>query len=423
MSLILKIKFLDIISLFFHNVSINLLLMMKKIYLIYKKEIAMNFTYYNPTKILFGAEHIASIKNEIPTSKKVLVLYGGGSIKKNHVYEDVMKALSEHEVFEFSGIEPNPTVETLDKAVNLVRSNQIDFLLAVGGGSVIDGTKYVAAAACYDGHGWDILEKNEPVINALPIGSVLTLPATGSESNSGSVITKKETNQKLAFMSPLVQPKFSVLDPKSMETLPERQLVNGIVDAWVHVCEQYITTPQDAMVQDGYAEALLKNLIQLAKDFPSRSTTPNWNDNLMWTANQALNGLIGAGVSQDWGTHMIGHELTALFGVDHARSLAIIQPSLLRNQISKKREKLNQMGKNVFGLNQSDNLAEETINHIEKLFHSLNVKTHLDDYGMSKADAVKQVIAKLEKHGMVQLGENQAITPDVSEEILDKAIV
>ncbi|MFH0233513.1 iron-containing alcohol dehydrogenase [Vibrio diabolicus] len=381
----------------------------------------MNFSYVNPTKIFFGQKQIAAIKEAIPSDQKVLVVYGGGSIKKNGVYDQVSEALEGHEWLEFSGVEPNPTKETLDKAVAMVKEHGVDFILAVGGGSVIDGSKYVAAASKYDGDGWDIMIGKHQVTKATPLAAILTLPATGSESNMGAVITKKETQDKLPFMSPAVQPKFAVLDPDVMKTLPERQLINGIVDAWVHVCEQYLTLPTGAMVQDGYAETLLKTLKTLGEQFAERDDDM-WRANLMWSANQALNGLIGSGVPQDWATHMIGHELTALWGVDHARSLAIVQPSLLRNQMQFKRPKLEQMGRNVFGLEAGDDLAERTIEAIEAFYHQLDVATKLENYGESREQAIDAIIEQLNKHGMTVLGENQAITLERSREILELAV-
>ncbi|OAJ95724.1 iron-containing alcohol dehydrogenase [Vibrio bivalvicida] len=381
----------------------------------------MQFSYVNHTQINFGQGQIQSIQTIIPSEQKVLVIYGGGSIKRNGVYDQVTQALEGHSWFEFSGVEPNPTKETLDKAVSLVKQQGIDFILAVGGGSVIDGSKYVAAAAKYEGDGWDIMVGKHQVTEAVPLGAILTLPATGSESNMGAVITKSETHDKLPFMTPHVQPKFAVMDPDVMKTLPEKQLINGIVDAWVHVCEQYLTKEHDGMVQDGYAEALLKNLKVLGLEFANRDSDA-WRANLMWTANQALNGLIGSGVPQDWATHMIGHEFTALWGVDHARSLAIVQPSLLRNQFAVKKQKLEQMGKNVFGLEASDELAEQTIQAIESFYQSLGVATQFGEYGNSKEEAVDAVISQLSQHGMVALGENQAIDLQQSRKILELAI-
>ncbi|MEI8607871.1 iron-containing alcohol dehydrogenase [Enterovibrio sp. Hal110] len=381
----------------------------------------MQFTYSNPTQIHFGQGQIAAIAGVIPAQSKVLVIYGGGSIKKNGIYDQVTDALKNHTWLDFAGVEPNPTKETLDKAVAIAKQEQIDFILAVGGGSVIDGSKYVAAAAKYDGDGWDILTRKYTIESALPIGAILTLPATGSESNPAAVITKAETQDKLPFMHPSVRPVFAVLDPDAMKTLPERQLVNGIADAWVHTCEQYITRPTNAAVQDGYAETLLRNLKTLGEQFAERDNDA-WRANLMWSANQALSGLIGQGVPQDWATHMIGHELTALWHVDHARSLTIIQPSLLRNQVDYKRAKLEQMGRNVFGFADSDDLAERTIDAIEAFYEQLGLETKLTEHTGNKETAINAVIDQLTKHGLTALGENQSITLEKSREILENAI-
>jgi NADP-dependent alcohol dehydrogenase len=380
----------------------------------------MKFSFSNPTRIQFGQGQIGSINTLIPKDSHVLVLFGGGSIKKNGVYEQVENALEGYNWESFGGVEPNPTIETLDKAVALIKETGVDYILAVGGGSVIDGAKYVAASAVYDGEGWDILTGKHTVDNALPIGAILTLPATGSESNGGSVISKKATKQKLAFMSPLVYPQFAVLDPDVIKSLPHRQVVNGLVDAFVHVCEQYLTFPQNAPVQDGYAETLLKTLIQLGGKIDNKDDA--WRANLMWSANQALNGLIGSGVAQDWATHMIGHELTALYGVDHARSLAIVQPSLLRVQLESKSAKLSQMGKNVFGLEESDDIAIRTIDAIEAFYQSLEVATQLTEHEGDKQSAVNAVVEKLKGNKMLSLGETGAITPEVSEQILNLAV-
>lgn len=380
----------------------------------------MQFSFNNPTQIQFGQGQIASIQSLIPADAKVLLLYGGGSIKSNGVYDQVVAALGEHDWREFGGVEPNPTVETLDKAVAVVKQDKVDFILAVGGGSVIDGSKYVAGAARYDGDGWDILTGQHQVKEAVAIGAILTLPATGSESNGGSVISRASTQDKLAFMSPAVYPQFAVLDPDVIKSLPPRQVTNGLVDAFVHVCEQYLTVVHGALVQDGYAEALLRSLITLGNAIDSQDDA--WRANLMWSANQALNGLIGSGVTQDWATHMIGHELTALYGVDHARSLAIVQPSLMRNQIQYKRAKLEQMGRNVFGLESSEDLAERTIDAIEAFYQQLDVATQLTEHDGDKQKAVDSIVASLESHRMLKLGENQSITLEVSRDILNNAV-
>ncbi|MGH1374479.1 MAG: iron-containing alcohol dehydrogenase [Cellvibrionaceae bacterium] len=381
----------------------------------------MKFSYSNATKIHFGKTQIQAIGKEIPADKKVLLIYGGGSIKSNGVYDQVIATLADSNLVEFAGVEPNPTVETLDKAVALAKAEKVDYILAAGGGSVIDGAKYVAAAALYDGDGWDIMTGQYRAKKALPLGVVLTLPATGSESNSGAVITKKATQDKLSFASPAVRPVFAVMDPDVMKTLPERQLINGLVDAWVHVCEQYLTYPAGAMVQDGYAETLLRNLKTLADQYDNRDND-SWRENLMWTANQALNGLIGAGVPQDWATHMIGHEITALHGADHARSLAMVQPTLLRHQLDRKRDKLEQMGRNVFALAESDTLAEKTIDAIEQFYHQLNVATQLDGQNSDREQVIDTLIDQLKAHGMVKLGEHREITLTETREILEGVV-
>ncbi len=382
----------------------------------------MRFSYLNPTTIVFGQNQINSISHMIDKSQKVLVIYGSGSIKKNGVYQQIALALEGYEWQEFSGVGSNPTKEKMDEAVTLIKEQKIDFILAVGGGSVVDGSKYAAAAAHYNGDGWDIMIGRYQPRVALPIGVILTIPATGSESNTSFVITKAKTNEKITSLAGCVQPRFAVMDPDVMKTLPDKQLTNGIVDAWVHVCEQYLTKPRGALVQDGYSEALLRTLKTLGDTYHDHDND-TWRSNLMWAANQALNGLIAVGVEQDWATHMIGHELTAIWHVDHARSLSIIQPSLLRNQIKYKRGKLEQMGRNVFGFENSPDLAERTIDAIETFYLSLGLPVKLQDYGCSKDEAIDAVVSKLEHFGMKALTENRTVTPSVVREILDEAIV
>ena len=381
----------------------------------------MKFLYENPTTIFFGQGTINSVSESIDKSKNILVIYGGGSIKKNGVYEQIQKALVDHNWVEFSGVEANPTKETMDKAVTIIKEQSIDFILAVGGGSVIDGSKYAAASALYEGDGWDILTGDYTPLVAIPIGVILTIPATGSESNGNSVITKVETQQKLSFSAKCVHPRFAVMDPDVMKTLPDRQLVNGLVDAWVHVCEQYITKQSNALVQDGYSEALLRSLKTLGDSYEEHDDD-QWRANLMWSANQALNGLISVGVEQDWATHMMGHELTALWHIDHARSLAIIQPSLLRNQIEFKRGKLEQMGRNVFGFDVTNDLAERTINAIEAFYNQLGVATKLTEHNTTKAKAIDLIIKNLEDNGLTVLTENQNLTLVEARQILEEAI-
>ncbi|TMO83920.1 iron-containing alcohol dehydrogenase [Pseudoalteromonas spongiae] len=383
----------------------------------------MEFSFVNPTKIIFGQGQIASIQHEIPQSAKVLVIYGGGSIKQNGIYQQVTDALSEHQVFEFSGIEPNPSYETAMRAVAQIKEHNIDYLLAVGGGSVIDGTKFIAAAAKFDGEPWDILAKAAEVTDALPIGVVLTLPATGSESNSYSVVSKLDTNDKLPFASEKVQPKFAVLDAQVTKTLPERQLANGVVDAFVHVMEQYLTFDHGAKVQDRFAEGLLHTLIE---DGPRVFAEPDnmmVRENLMWSATMALNGLIGAGVPQDWSTHMLGHEVTALYGLDHAQTLAIVLPRMMNAMRQQKEAKLLQYAERIWGITEQDkNLAiDQAIEKTEAFFHSVNMPTRLSDYQLDEkvADAV---VEQLERHGMTELGESQQVTLDISRAVLKASV-
>jgi NADP-dependent alcohol dehydrogenase len=304
-----------------------------------------------------------------------------------------------------------------------VKAENITYLLPVGGGSVVDGTKFIAAAALFEGEPWDILAKKAPVTQAMPLGCVLTLPATGTESNGNSVVTRYSTQEKLSFASPLVYPQFAVLDPTVTFSLPPKQVANGVVDAFVHVMEQYMTYPVNAAVQDRFAEGLLLTLIEQG---PLALKDPQNYDvraNVMWAATMALNGLIGQGVPQDWATHMIGHELTAVYGLDHAQTLAIVLPALLQQQRAQKRAKLIQYGKRVFNLQHSDEerLIDETIAHTRAFFEQMGVPTRMADYGI-KADAVDALVAKLEQHRMLKLGEHGDITLDVSRQILTAAL-
>ena len=388
-----------------------------------------NFDYQNPTRILFGQGSIAKLAKAVPASARVLLLYGGGSVLKNGTLDEVKAALATAgigHVSEFSGIEPNPTFETLMRAVQQVKAEQIDFLLAVGGGSVIDGTKFVAAAAALpEGEDpWNILLTGGRVVkSALPFGSVLTLPATGSEMNNGGVITRAATHDKLPFSSRCTYPQFSVLDPTKTFTLPKRQVANGVVDAFVHITEQYLTYPANARVQDRFAEGLLRTLVEIGQDAVNKPEDYDTRANLMWTATLALNGLIGAGVPQDWATHMIGHELTALHGIDHARTLALVLPALLQVRREEKRAKLLQYAERVWDIRDGseDARIEQAIERTRAFFESLEVPTRLSAYQLD-ATAIDPLVAQLEKHGMVKLGEKQDINLETSRHILQAAL-
>ncbi|MDR7088360.1 iron-containing alcohol dehydrogenase [Cellvibrio fibrivorans] len=381
-----------------------------------------NFTFSNPTKIVFGEGQIKEIANLVPAGARILVTYGGGSIKKNGVYDQVVKALEGKTWFEFSGIEPNPHYETLMKAVELVKKEKIDFLLPVGGGSVIDGTKLIAAAVNFEGEPWDIMAKHQPFFSALPIGCVLTLPATGTESNGNSVITKAATQEKLSFGSPLVYPQFAILDPTTTYSLPPRQIANGAVDAFVHIMEQYLTYPVDAKVQDRFAEGLLMTLIEEGPRSLKEPTNYAVRANVMWAATMALNGLIGVGVPQDWATHMIGHELTAMHGLDHAQTLAVVLPAVMQHQRDKKRAKLLQYGRRVWNLNHADEdaLIDAAIAATKNFFEQMGTPTTLSGYGVGR-DSIPKLVDMLVKHELLALGEHGVITPEVSREILELA--
>ncbi|MDD2765392.1 MAG: iron-containing alcohol dehydrogenase [Opitutaceae bacterium] len=378
-----------------------------------------NFTFHNPTRIHFGRGQIAKLDRELPAKARVLLLAGGGSIRQNGVYDQVRTALGNRPVIEFFGVEANPDYDTLMKAVEICRREAVDWILAVGGGSVLDGAKFVAAATPFKGDPWDLLAKGEKVREALPLGAVLTLPATGSEANSAAVISRRARHEKLAFLSPLLFPRFSILDPESTFSLPARQVANGIGDAFCHVLEQYLTFPVNAAIQDRFAESILRVLIEegpktLAdpKDYAARA-------NLVWAATWALNTAIGVGVPQDWATHMIGHELTALHGLDHARTLAVVLPSLLQVQRDGKREKLLQYAARVWDLRDGgeDARIDAAIAATRKFYESLGIGTHLADYGVP-AGVAAEVARQLEARGAIKLGERGDITPAVVEKIL-----
>lgn len=378
-----------------------------------------NFTFHNPVKVLFGKGKIAAIAKEIPRAARVLMTYGGGSIMKNGVYEQVRAALGGRDVAEFGGIEPNPVYETLLRAVDEVRAGDRDFLLAVGGGSVLDGTKFIAAAATFSGDPWDMLANNAPVQSALPLGAVLTLPATGSEMNGYAVISRQATRDKLAFGSPLLHPRFSVLDPETAFSLPPRQIANGVVDAFAHVLEQYLTYPVNAPLQDRIAEAILLTLIEEGPKTLARPRDYDARANVMWCAAMALNGLIAAGVPQDWTTHMIGHEITALHGLDHAQTLAVVFPGTLRARRAAKRGKLLQYAGRVWGIaaGGEDERIEGAIEKTRLFFESVGVRTRLSDYGVPP-DTVSRVAERFAARGWTQVGERQDIGPREVEEIL-----
>jgi NADP-dependent alcohol dehydrogenase len=377
------------------------------------------FELYNPTKLIFGIDSFSKIANEIPKDAKVLMTYGGGSIKQNGVYDAITKELAHLNVVEFGGIEPNPTFETLSKALEIIKNENITFLLAVGGGSVIDGTKFLAAAARYEGNAWDIPKKGIRVATAMTFGTVLTLPATGSEMNSGAVITNKTTGEKLGMGSPALFPKFSICNPNVIKSIPKRQLQNGIIDAYTHVLEQYMTYPIGAVLQDRIAESILQSLIEIAPKLIFEPFDEKIAGNFMWCCTMALNGLIQKGVPTDWSTHMIGHELTAIYEIDHARTLAIIFPHLYNVKFENKKEKLAQYGSRVFGLSGSiDDVAKMAIEKTVNFIHSIEMNTKLSQYTSDYEKAPAAIRKTFEERGWIALGERKDITPEDVEKIV-----
>ncbi|MBK0000003.1 alcohol dehydrogenase [Erwinia sp. S38] len=378
-----------------------------------------NFVLHTPTRILFGQGQIAQLATSIPANSKVLILFGGGSVKKNGVMDQVYSALQGFDLQEFGGIEPNPDFSTLMKAVEIVKRDKITFLLAVGGGSVLDGTKFIAAAALYPQDPWHILETGGAEIEqALPVGSVLTLPATGSESNRSAVINRRATHDKRAFRSNHLFPLFAVLDPVYTYSLPPRQIANGVVDAFVHTVEQYLTFPVDARVQDRFAEGLLLTLIEEGPRALAEPENYDVRANVMWSATMALNGLIGAGVPQDWSTHMLGHELTALHGIDHAQTLAIVLPSLLNIKRDTKREKLLQYAERVWGITDGSEAEriDGAITATREFFERMGIATRMSDYQLD-GSSIPALLEKLAEKGLTALGERQDITLDISRQI------
>jgi len=386
-----------------------------------------NFDFYNPTRIIFGKDRLEDINKYVPYDAIVLITYGGGSAKQSGLIDKIKVVLGKRKIFEFGGIEPNPRYETLMKAVDVVHKEQVDFILAVGGGSVIDGTKFITLAANYNGDARDLLKYGfmripfDVVGKVIPFGTVLTLPATGSEMNNGAIISYE--HGKFPVMSELAFPVFSILDPTLTFTLPKIQVANGIVDAFVHTTEQYLTYPVDGKLQDRMAEGILQTLIEIGATAVAEAENYDVRANHVWCATLALNGLIGAGVPQDWATHMIGHELTALFGIDHGQTLAIVLPALLQVKRQQKKAKLLQYAERVWHIeNKNDEeKIDLAIQKTREFFESLGIKTHLSMYDVT-ADKIQIVVEQLKAHGLTALSETQDITLDISGKILENAL-
>ncbi|MCP9234858.1 iron-containing alcohol dehydrogenase [Lewinella sp. JB7] len=383
-----------------------------------------NFQFQNPTKIIFGKGQIAKLNDELPRDANILLLYGGGSIKRNGIYDQVISALGDRKVEEFGGIPANPEYAILMEALAVIKARDIDYILAVGGGSVIDGAKFLSAAALYEGdEPWDILTQNISTKKGMPFATVLTLPATGSEMNSGSVITRAETKEKLVMGGPGLFPTFSILDPEVIHSIPQRQLANGITDAFTHVLEQYMTYPTGAYLQDRLSESILQTLIEVAPKVLEDPTDYTAASNFMWSCTMALNGLISKGVPTDWAVHMMGHELTALYGIDHARTLAVIAPSHYTYNFEAKKEKLAQYGERVWNITAgtTEEKARAAIARTEEFFHELGIDTKLSQYTDDYEGTGEEVAKRFNERGWKGLGEHQTLQPADAEQIVKMA--
>ncbi len=383
-----------------------------------------NFEFKNPTKIIFGKDSIEKLTKEIPENAKILMLYGGGSIKKNGIYDQVKTALANASITEFGGIPANPEYSVLMEALEVIKTENIDFLLAVGGGSVIDGTKFLSAAALYGGvDPWNILTDKIRIEKGLPFGTVLTLPATASEMNSGAVITRAETKEKLGMGGPGLFPQFSILDPQVITSIPERQLANGLTDAFTHVLEQYMTYPVGGLLQDRFAESIMQTLIEVAPKVIKDPTDYKAASNFMWSCTMALNGLIQQGVPGDWAIHAMGHELTALFGIDHARTLAIMTPSHYKYNFEAKKEKLAQYAERVWNITEgsTDDKAYAAIEKTEAFFHELGIDTKLSDYTNEYEGTAETIKQRFTDRGWMGIGEHKSLSPEKVEKIVKMA--
>ncbi len=383
-----------------------------------------NFDFKNPTKIIFGKDTYQRLATEIPENSRILILYGGGSIKKNGIYENVKKNLSKFHVEEFGGIPPNPEYSVLMDALKVIKEKKIDFLLAVGGGSVIDGTKFLSSAALYDGADpWEILTSKRPTLNAMKFATVLTLPATGSEMNSGAVITRAEFKQKFPMGGAGLFPQFSILNPEVVYSIPERQLANGLADSFTHVLEQYMTYPIDANLQDRFAESIMQSILEIAPKLMKNQKNYKNAANFMWNCTMALNGLIQKGVPNDWAIHAMGHELTALYGIDHARTLAILTESHYRYNLKDKKEKLVQYAERVWGITNGNDeeKAEKAILRTTEFFHSIGIKTKLSEYTSEFKGTAEEIESRFESRGMKGIGERGTLTPQDAKKIVELA--
>ena len=382
----------------------------------------ISFALCNPTDIRFGKGQIAALNDLVPPDARVLLLYGGGSILRNGIDAQVRSALAGRQVLAFGGVEPNPVYETLQRAAEQARAADVDFVVGVGGGSVVDAAKFLAAMiASGDSDPWDRFVAEEFPAEAIPVGAVLTLAATGSESNAVSVISSRSRGLKLPFRNDRARPRFAILDPSTLASLSVKQLQNGVVDAFTHVLEQYMTRPVNAPIQYGYSETLMRVLAEWGPRLLESGPGPEGDDareNIMWAANQALNGLIAAGVPEDWSTHMIGHAITAVYGIDHARTLSAVMPALMRHEIGRKQSMLARLGRLVWHIHEPDDAvaAAKAIDATERFFQRMGCPISPADFDVEFE--IDPVIAHLEKAGHTKLGESGVIDSTAIREIL-----
>ena len=374
-----------------------------------------NFIFQNPTKLVFGKGQIAKLAELLPDNINLMLTFGGGSVTKNGVYDQVKEALKGRNFIEFWGIEPNPRVETLRKAVKMGKENNINFLLAVGGGSVLDGTKLIAAGIATDTDPWEIV-KGGVAKKQIPFASVMTVPATGSEMNGAAVISREETQEKYGFFG--TYPQFSILDPEVTYSLSPYQIACGLADAFTHVLEQYMTTPGQSRLMDRWAEGVLLSVKEIAPGIKHNPHDYDLMSDYMLSATLALNDFIRMGITQDWATHQIGHELTALHGITHGHSLAIAMPGTLRILKEQKKGKLLQYGERIFNITEGteDERVEKAIEMTEQFYRSLGLTTRLSEEGIGM-DTIETIASRFNDRGDA-FGENSNVTGDVTREIL-----
>jgi len=376
-----------------------------------------NFIFQNPTKLIFGKGSISELTNEISKDKKVMLTFGGGSVKTNGVYNQVVAALKGYTLVEFWGIEPNPKIETLRKAVEIGKAEKVDFIVAVGGGSTLDGTKLIAAAIPYASDAWELVLNPKLITTAIPFASIMTLPATGSEMNAGAVISNLATQEKFAFHA--YYPQFSILDPEVTYSLPPFQIACGIADTFVHVMEQYLTFPGQSLLMDRWAEGILKTLTEIAPEIDENPQDYDLMSNYMLCATMALNGFIAMGVAQDWATHMIGHELTVLHGLTHGESLAILLPATMTVLSEQKKAKILQYGERIWNITKGTEgvRVAEAIARTESFFSSLGLHTRLSELNIGE-ETIAEIEDRFNKRG-VKFGEGKNVNGAVARVILE----